>query len=124
MRCMQCNSKIAFKELAISCESGQQKRAPAYRNLYFESNEDTVAHARCSPWFDMTKNFINECNEVSECAVCTSPIRELDLMVRLRVGLTNLDNDITEEGPQFSEKYLHAECALEYFDEEWLFWNA
>jgi len=71
----------------------------------------------------MTKNFINECNEVSECAVCTSPIRELDLMVRLRVGLTNLDNDITEEGPQFSEKYLHAECALEYFDEEWLFWN-
>jgi hypothetical protein len=71
----------------------------------------------------MKKNFINPCNEVTECACCSTRIGELDLMVRLRVGVASVDNDIKEMDSQFVEVYLHPECALEYLDEEWLFWN-
>ena len=122
MRCATCNRPIALGELAISCESGRQS-VGRYGNPYFEGNEDTVAHARCSPWFDMKKNFLNQCNEVTECACCSTRIGELDLMVRLRVGVASIDNDIKEMDSQFVEVYLHPECAMEYFDEEWLFWN-
>lgn len=123
MRCLVCSRQIASGEMTLSCESGEHAVNPKSGHGYFKINEDVVAHARCSPWFDMTKNFVNDCHDVDECALCTEDIDESDFMVRLRVGILNNRGDIMEMHSEFQEKYLHVTCASEYFDDDWLIWN-
>lgn len=118
MNCLRCRKAINPGHRMLSVESGVHDINPSSGHGFFSIRDDTVAHATCSPWFEISKNAINNCEDVDECAVCRASIDEGDPMVRLRIGPVGNDGRIIEMNSSFEEQYLHWECAQSYFEED------
>jgi len=93
------------------------------RHVYFQQTDEQLSHVECSVWYDMTPQFINTCDDVDECALCSQSIDCDEQMVRIRIGLLDPNNNIVENHEKFREVYLHPDCATTFLEEDALCWN-
>jgi hypothetical protein len=123
LRCSSCNNNFVVGDFIFSAETGNQRYSLKMRHIYFQQIDETLAHVECSVWYDMTSHFVNACDDVDECALCSQPIDCDEQMVRIRIGLLDPNNDIVENHEKFREVYLHPDCATTFIDEDELCWN-